>query len=40
MKITKVTLKLLVLNNKHKKYFCPNKNVHFYELKPSCFMLV
>ena len=29
MKITKVTLELLVLNNKDEGYFYPNKNVHF-----------
>jgi len=27
MKITKVTLKLLILNNKYEGYFCPNKKV-------------
>jgi len=29
MKSIKVTLKLLVLNNKDEGYFCPNKNIHF-----------
>jgi len=28
MKITKVTLKILVLNNKNEGYFCPNEKVH------------
>jgi len=29
-KINKVTLKLLVLNNKDEGYFCPNEDLHFF----------